>query len=161
MAYGAIAYPAFTNSHTVSNRHHFHSNVKAINVATSTSDTIDKNEDIVPSEVHYNLAKEEVRWVYTGSTKWYFMVQTNDNPFMIQIENVGGGDITSIQLKQSLNGLSWDIVGDGANILLVSGAIGANECYILQTIGEYYPAGAYVLLEVDCASDSKVALQTI
>lgn len=159
MAIGRVAYPGFTDAHTVSTKSTDYSHVKAVNVVTSTSDSITQNDALTPDIVHKNVNGEAVRWVYKGKTKHYFLVRTTDKPFGIGIENTAGADITSLKIFESITGLNWGGFLNGANILAAN--ITANTAYILRTLGEQYPPGVYLLLEITCGTNTNVSMQVV
>lgn len=154
-----VAYPGFTDAHTVSSRSTDYSHVKAVSVATSTSDTITSSNTLTPDIRHTNTEGEEVRWVYTGETTHYFLVKTTSKPFGISIENTGGDAITSLKVFESITGLNWGGFLNGANILAAN--ITANTAYILRTLGEQYPPGMYLLLEITCGTNTNVSMQVV
>lgn len=160
MAIGTVAYPGFTDAHEISNREHFHSNVRAVNViASKGTNTIDLNESLIPNIIHKNANNQEVRWVYTGKTAHYFLVQTTNKPFGISIEHTGGDAITSLKVFESVTGLNWGGFLNGANILAAN--ITANTAYILRTLGEQYPPGMFLLLEITCGTNTNVSMQVV
>lgn len=158
MSIGAISFPGFTNSHTISNKKMFYQCGKAVNVIGSLSgNTINDADVIAPSQIDKNVNGDIIRYVYTGSTTYYFLLETSEKAFAIEVENTGGSAISSVIVYESVSGYNWDGYNGGANLL--SASITANNNWILRVPRGQYPNGIQWLMKITCGSDTLVSIQ--
>lgn len=158
MAVGNIPFPGFTNSHTISNRRGFYQCAKAVNVITGITDNdININDYIAPSQIDKNKNGETVRFVYTGQTSYNFLLTSSEKAFAIEIENTGGGNITSAIIQESINGYNW--FQPGTN--LITTPIAPNKSQLIKFSRGTYPNGVHLLLQIVCASTSLVSVQGV